>query len=93
MNIEFVDHPDAHRFELRTGDELVGFMDYHLSEGVIDLVHTEVDPAHSGQGHAATLTRGALDEARSRRLSVVPSCPYVASYIGKHPDYADLVKA
>ncbi len=91
MTIEFVDDPDAHRFELRSDGELVGFLDYHLSEGVIDLVHTEVDPAHSGQGHAATLTEGALEEARSRGVAVVPSCPYVASYIDKHAEYADLV--
>ncbi len=91
VNIEFGDHTGAHRFELRSDDEVLGFLVYRLSDGVIDLVHTEVDPAHSGQGHAATLARGALDDARSRGLSVVPSCTYVASYIDKHPEYADLV--
>ena len=91
MDIVFVDSPDHHRYELRSGDEVVGFIVYRLGDGVIDLVHTEVDPAHSGQGHAATLARGALDDARSRGLNVVPSCPYVASYIQKHPEYADLV--
>ena len=54
-------------------------------------MHTEVLPAFSGQGHAATLARGALDDARSRGLAVRPDCPYVASYIAKHEDYADLV--
>ncbi len=91
MDIVFVDSPDHHRYELRSGDELIGLVAYHLADGVITLVHTEVDPAHGGQGHAATLARGALDDARSRGLKVVPSCPYVASYIEKHPDYADLV--
>ena len=91
MDIVFVDSPDHHRYELRSGDEVVGFLVYRLGDGVITLVHTEVDPAHSGQGHAATLARGALDDARSRGLAVVPSCPYVASYIEKHPEYADLV--
>ena len=91
MDIVFVDSPDHHRYELRSGDEVVGLIAYRLDEGVITLVHTEVDPAHEGQGHAATLARGALDDARSRGLRVVPSCPYVASYIEKHPEYADLV--
>lgn len=89
--MEFVDSPARHRYELRSGDEVVGFVAYRLGDGVITLVHTEVDPAHSGQGHAATLARGALDDARSRGLRVVPSCPYVASYLEKHPAYADLV--
>ncbi len=91
MDIVFVDSPDHHRYELRDGDEVIGLIAYRLADGVITLVHTEVDPAHEGQGHAATLARGALDDARSRGLRVVPSCPYVASYIEKHPEYADLV--
>lgn len=91
MNTEFVDNPRRHRFELRSGDEVLGFVVYRLADDVITLVHTEVDPAHGGQGHAATLARAALDEARKRGLAVVPTCPYVASYIRKHPEYADLV--
>ena len=91
MDIVFVDSPDQDRYELRAGDELIGIVAYRLGDGEITLVHTEVDPAHEGQGHAATLARGALDDARSRGLRVVPSCPYIASYVEKHPEYADLV--
>ncbi len=91
MDTVFSDAPSRSRFELRAGDELVGFVDYVLRDGTIVLVHTEVDPAHSGQGHASTLARGALDAARARGLAVRPTCPYVASWIEKHPDYADLV--
>lgn len=91
MNTEFVDAAEDHRFELRSGAEVVGVIDYRISHGVITLVHTTVDEAHSGQGHAATLARGALDDARGRGLKVRPACSFVASYIGEHPEYADLV--
>lgn len=91
MDIEFSDAPDRHRYELRSADELIGIVAYHLDGDAITLVHTEVDPAHEGQGHAATLAGGALDDARSRGLRVVPSCPYIASYVEKHPEYADLL--
>ena len=91
MDTEFIDAPDHHRYELRSGDDLVGFIDYRLHGEVIRLIHTEVLPAFNGQGHAATLARAALDDARSRGLTVRPDCPYVASYIRKHPEYADLV--
>jgi predicted GNAT family acetyltransferase len=91
VDTELVDAPDHHRYELRSGDELVGFIDYRLHGEVIRLVHAEVLPAFTGQGHASTLARGALDDARSRGLSVRPDCPYVASYLEKHPEYADLV--
>lgn len=93
MDIEFADAPDRSRYELTSGDDLVGFIDYRLRDGVITMVHTEVGEEWSGQGHAGTLARSALDDARSRGLSVVPTCPYVAAYIRKHPEYADLVEA
>lgn len=86
-----MDAPEESRYELRAGGELVGLLAYRLHDDVIRLVHTEVLPAFSGQGHAATLARGALDDARSRGLAVRPDCPFVAAYIDKHPDYADLV--
>jgi predicted GNAT family acetyltransferase len=87
-----MDNTDQRRFELRSGGELVGFLVYRLHPDAITLVHTEVFPEHGGQGHAATLARTALDEVRSRGLKVVPLCPYVASYVRKHPEYADLVR-
>lgn len=92
MDTEFVDNADMHRFELRSGEEVLGFIDYQLASSAIVLVHTEVDETHSGKGYAATLARSALEDARSRGLRVVPTCPYVASYIKKHPEYADLVE-
>ncbi|NYE36302.1 putative GNAT family acetyltransferase [Nocardioides cavernae] len=92
MDTEFIDASDRSRYELRSGDQLVGLIDYRLRDDAIALVHTEVLPDFSGQGHAATLARAALDDARARCLRVVPSCPYVAAYIGKHPEYADLVR-
>ena len=93
MDIKFADAPDRGRYELTSGDDVIGFIDYRLHGDVITMVHTEVGEQYSGQGHAGTLARSALDDARSRGLSVVPSCPYVAAYIDKHPEYADLVKA
>ena len=93
MDTVLADAPDRHRYELRSGEELIGIVAYHLDGEVITLVHTEVGSAHSGHGYAAVLARGALDDARSRGLRVVPSCPYVASYVEKHPEYADLLVA
>jgi uncharacterized protein len=91
VDTEFVDAPESHRYELRSGDQLVGTIVYRLNGDVIWLIHTEVPEAFSGQGHASTLARSALDDARARGLRVKPDCPYVRSYIQKHPEYADLV--
>ena len=50
-----------------------------------------VDPAFEGRGIGSQLATFALDDARARGLAVVPRCPFFAAFIGRHPEYADLV--
>lgn len=58
---------------------------------LLSLNHVRVPKAVGGQGIAGQLTRHALDWARVEGFKVRPVCPYVASWIEKHPDYQDLV--
>jgi len=87
------DNPTASRFELHVGAELAGFVDYQLDgdDPVISLVHTEVKPAFRHAHLATHLARFSLDDARRRGLAVLPFCPYINSWIKKHPEYAELV--
>ncbi len=85
------DNPAASRYEVRVGGELAGFVVYRLRGSVISLIHTEVDPRFQGAGLAGRLARFSLDDARNRQLAVLPFCPYVLSWIKKHPEYTDLV--
>lgn len=87
------DNPSASRYELHLGTELAGFAEYKLRQHdtVINLVHTEIGDAFQGKGLATHLARFSLDDARKRGLAVLPFCPYISSWIKKHPDYADLV--
>jgi predicted GNAT family acetyltransferase len=75
---------------LRDG-ERVGLIRYRVEPGVVVLVHTEVDEAVEGTGVGSQLVRGALDDLRARDLRLVPLCRFVAAYLRRHPEYADLV--
>jgi uncharacterized protein len=88
-----VDNPAASRFELRLGDRLVGLAAYRRRNGRIVFTHTEVEPSCSGRGLGSLLTRAALETARAEGLEVVPLCPFVASYIERHPEFEPLVAA
>jgi uncharacterized protein len=85
------DEPGRSRYVLRLDDEVVGHVAYLRQDDVLDLVHTEVDDGHEGEGLGGRLARGVLDDARRRGLHVTPTCPFIASWIEKHPDYEDLV--
>jgi predicted GNAT family acetyltransferase len=88
---ELSDNPGESRFELRVGGELAGFMQYHRRGQLINLIHTEVGGAYQGAGLAGKLARFALDTARRDSSGVLPSCPYVRTWIARHPEYAELV--
>jgi predicted GNAT family acetyltransferase len=87
------DNPAASRYEMHVDGELAGLITYRLNDATISLLHTEIEPAFQGAHLAGHLARFALDDARQRGLAVLPFCPYVASWIRKHLDYADLVPA
>jgi len=90
-NVAVRDNPTASRYELLYGDDLVGEILYRLTPDAVFLVHTEVLASLEGEGFGARLVAGALDDIRGRGLHVVPVCPFVSSYIRRHPDYRDLV--
>ena len=53
--------------------------------------HTEVPVELEGRGIAGRIVKTALDHARSQNLVVLPLCPYAKAYIGRHPEYRDLL--
>ncbi len=82
---------EASQFEA-TIDGHVALTAYDLEEpNRIVFTHTEVPEALAGRGLAGEIVKFALDHAREKKLTVVPQCAYVASYIKRHPEYADLL--
>jgi predicted GNAT family acetyltransferase len=81
----------SRRFEIRAGDGLVAFLSYTRDGDRIVFEHTHVPDEMRGKGMAANLARAALEEARQRRWSVIPRCSYVAGFIKRNPQFADLV--
>lgn len=80
------------RFEAHEGDELKGYIDYVLTDSVMDMPHTKVFPEFEGQGVGSALVKGALDQVREMDggVKVKPTCPFIDVWIKRHPDYEDL---
>jgi uncharacterized protein len=89
--VEVRDAPAERRYEVRVGADLAGFAAYRLDGDVIVFTHTEVDDRFEGQGLGSRLAREALEDVRGHGRRVVPQCPFIASYIERHPEYAELV--
>ena len=57
----------------------------------IVLSHTEVPMGLEGQGIGGQLIKQVLEIIKNNGQKIIIVCPFVATYIKKHPEYLDLV--
>jgi predicted GNAT family acetyltransferase len=84
------DNPSASRFEAELDGRVAGFAEYLRSEGLVVYPHTVVEREFEGQGVGGSLARFALDDARARGVAVLATCPFIAAWMQRHPEYQDL---
>lgn len=84
------DNKQQSRYELAV-DGGTAVLQYMERDGALYLTHTEVPPELEGQGIGGRIVQHALEEAKSRGVKVAPRCPFVRSYIQRHPEYQPLV--
>jgi predicted GNAT family acetyltransferase len=90
MDASVTDQPEQQRFELRRGDgELLGWLDYRAAGPSVILAHTEVGTEHEGGGYGGQLVREAIAAVRADGRTVIPTCPFAAAYIARHPELVD----
>jgi predicted GNAT family acetyltransferase len=90
--VEVRDNPDRRRYEVLVDGVVAGHVRYRREPGRITFIHTTVEPEFKGQGVGSVLVRGALDDVRAAGgVDVVPVCPFVRAWLGRHPEYGDLV--
>jgi predicted GNAT family acetyltransferase len=86
------DNKSLSRFELDV-EGAMAFANYRLAPGTVIITHTETPRALRGRGIATQLVQGALERIRADGLKEVAGCGFVADYLRKHPEFADLAKA
>ena len=79
-----------HRFELDLDGGMAVAL-YRLADGVMIFTHTEVPAALRGRGIGSQMMHGVLQNVRAQGVKVVPRCPFVADFIHRHPEHADLL--
>jgi predicted GNAT family acetyltransferase len=81
----------AHQFHARL-DGMRAVLEYRRAPGKIYFVHTEVPTAFRHRGIADAMAHAGLEYARTEHLAVVALCPFVDSYIRRHPEYQPLTQ-
>ncbi|WP_225975459.1 GNAT family N-acetyltransferase [Panacibacter ginsenosidivorans] len=78
------------QFEVSMDNELA-FLQYRFYKDDIALMHTDVPDTLGGKGIASALAVHALEWAKEHQKKIIVYCPFVASYLKKHPEYDYLV--
>jgi hypothetical protein len=87
-----VEHePARHRFVVRFAEGEGELVYRPTASGALDLIHTGVDPQLRRRGIGEQLVRAAFDYARAHALRVIPTCPFIARWLERHPEERDLV--
>ena len=86
-------NPARLRFEVLDGDSAVGQAAY-VDDGATHRIfyHTVIEDGYGRQGLAGRLVAHALDETVAAGLKIVPVCPYIKKYLGKHPQYDGMIQ-
>jgi predicted GNAT family acetyltransferase len=79
------------RYEAYLDGKRVGELAYVRRENVVVALHTEVADAAAGQGVGGALARRLVDDAHAADRLIDPRCPFVAGWLKRHPEHADLV--
>jgi predicted GNAT family acetyltransferase len=91
---EVRDNKQEQRFEMNLGDGKKAFIQYAVvSDGVVDLIHTEVPEEFEGMGIGSKLVKATFDILQKENLQMIPTCRFVAVYLQRHPAYQSLTAA
>jgi predicted GNAT family acetyltransferase len=90
MDGNVIENREAHRFEMAIGDAVAAAC-YRLEDGEVVLTHTEVPQQLSGQGIGSKLAAGVFRLLRDSGRKAVVRCPFIASWVSRHPEVEDLV--
>ena len=89
--LQLKDNAQNQRFELPVGEGLA-FLSYRWQNGRLALMHTEVPESAEGKGIAKELVKFAFETAKQQQRQVLVYCPYVSTFLKRHPEYEYLVE-
>lgn len=81
-------NPDRDRYELWSGDELIGLAGYERNDdGNLVLLHTVVTEKFGKAGLARLLLHTLFDQFSADGTKIVPVCTYAQSFVERFPQY------
>src|SRR6478609_5227457 len=91
--LTFAHEPDASRYTLFAGSELVSVLDYRDDGRSVAMTRAYTVPTFRGHGYAGELVERAVAELeKAGDRTIVPVCWYVADWFDAHPERAAILQ-
>ncbi|ULQ51305.1 GNAT family N-acetyltransferase [Flavihumibacter fluvii] len=90
MDIVITDNQQQQQFQATLNGEQA-YLEYRWYKQALALMHTFVPESLEGKGIASALAKFALEYAKANKIQVMVYCPFVATYLKRHPEYNFLV--
>ena len=87
---KLINNEGENRFEFNI-DGAIALINYIKNNRVYYLVHTEVPEELQGKGIAGILVDKTLNYIENGGFKMMPFCPYIQSYLKRHPEWEKLV--
>lgn len=91
---QFRDVPSARRFEQgfvdADGQLALVWADYAVEGPVRAILHVEAEPRLRGSGASGRFMQALAEHARAENLKLRPVCGYAATWLRRHPEYAEV---
>jgi uncharacterized protein len=84
-SINIVNNERQEQFQASVDGE-IAYMEYRFKDDMIVLMHTDVPDRLSGKGIATSLAAFAFKYAKEKGLKVKVYCPFVLTFVKRHPE-------
>ncbi|GAA5206578.1 hypothetical protein GCM10025774_08220 [Microbacterium kyungheense] len=90
--LRFSNEPDASRYTLHRGDDLVSILDYRDDGRTVAMTRAYTVPTFRGHGYAGELVGRAVAELESSGdRKIIPVCWYVADWFAENPSHRGIL--
>ncbi|OAD92219.1 acetyltransferase [Aequorivita soesokkakensis] len=90
MEVKIKENKEKKRFEAEVENKLA-LIEYIRAEDKMYLTHTEVPSELEGKGIASSMAKQVLQQIKDENLKLVPLCPFIASYVKRHPEWKEIL--
>lgn len=90
MEVKIKENTEKKRFEAEVENRMA-LIEYIRAEDKMYLTHTEVPTELEGKGIASSMAKQVLQQIKDENLKLVPLCPFIASYIKRHPEWKEIL--